>query len=200
MNPSDDTPAILSIARTKTMESNIAQLGCVAEMQTLLHDPNPDALKRKMTQILNRLEHEMNKEQMAAETAERAQAQLHAAPALEDLTPYEIVIETAPERIELKHQLFDRLSEIVSTDYVLTNNTSSLLVTALAPAATHPERVINMHFFNPPPVIALLEMMASAESSDRALAVAHTYNKAMDKQMIDTANKPNFLVNHCNRP
>ena len=102
--------------------------------------------------------------------------------------------------MELKHQLFARLSEIVSADCVLASNTSSLLVTALAPAATHPERVVGMHFFNPPPLMALLEVVAGAESSERALAVARACGEAMGKRVIDAADGPGFLVNRCNRP
>ena len=200
MSPRGDAPAVLGVAGAGTMGSGIAQLGCVAGMQTLLHDPDPDALERGMARILSRLEREVSKGRMAAEAAERARAQLHAAPTLEDLAPCEIVIEAAPERVELKHQLFGRLSEIVSSDCVLASNTSSLLVTALAPAATHPERVVGMHFFNPPPVMALLEVVAGAESSDRALAVARACGEAMGKRVIDAADGPGFLVNRCNRP
>ena len=110
------------------------------------------------------------------------------------------MIEAAPERVKLKHQLFARLSEVVSADCVLASNTSSLLVTALAPAARHPERVVGMHFFNPPPVMALLEVVAGAESSERALAVARACGEAMGKRVIVAADGPGFLVNRCNRP
>ena len=78
------------------------------------------------------------------------------------------MIEAAPERLELKRELFAKLSsEIVSEDCVLATNTSSLLVTAVATAAQRPERVVGMHFFNPAPLMALLEVVAGDESSTR---------------------------------
>jgi 3-hydroxybutyryl-CoA dehydrogenase len=200
VTPDSDAPALLGVAGAGTMGSGIAQLGCVAGMQTLLHDPDPEALERGMTRILRQLDREVSKGRMAAEDAERAKEQLRPAPTLEEFAGCEIVIEAAPERPELKHQLFARLSQIVSADCVLASNTSSLLVTALAPAAEHPERVVGMHFFNPPPLMALLEVVAGAESSERALAVARACGEAMGKRVIDAADGPGFLVNRCNRP
>ncbi len=200
MSPGSDAPAVLGVAGAGTMGAGIAQLGCVAGMDTLLHDPDPDALERGMARILRQLDREVSKERMAAEDAERAKAHLRPAAALDELAGCEIVIEAAPERVELKHQLFARLSEIVSADCVLASNTSSLLVTALAPAAQHPERVVGMHFFNPPPLMALLEVVAGAESSERALAVARACGEAMGKRVIVAADGPGFLVNRCNRP
>jgi 3-hydroxybutyryl-CoA dehydrogenase len=200
VSPGGDAPAVLGVAGAGTMGSGIAQLGCVAGMRTLLHDPDPEALERGITRIVRQLEREVSKGRMAAQDAEGATEQLRPAPTLEEFADCEIVIEAAPERLELKHQLFARLSDIVSADCVLASNTSSLLVTALAPAAAHPERVVGMHFFNPPPLMALLEVVAGAESSERALAVARACGEAMGKRVIDAADGPGFLVNRCNRP
>jgi 3-hydroxybutyryl-CoA dehydrogenase len=182
------------------MGAGIAQLGCVAGMRTLLHDPDPDALERGLTRIQRQLDREVSKGRMAADAAARAKEHLEPAPALDALGDCELIIEAAPERIELKHQLFSRLSEIVSPDCVLGSNTSSLLVTALAPAAARPEQVVGMHFFNPPPLMALLEVVAGAESSERALAVARACGEAMGKRVINAVDGPGFLVNRCNRP
>ncbi|MGH2874264.1 MAG: 3-hydroxyacyl-CoA dehydrogenase family protein, partial [Solirubrobacteraceae bacterium] len=110
------------------------------------------------------------------------------------------VIEAAPERLELKRGLFAALAEIVSDECVLATNTSSLLVTALATAAVHPQRVVGMHFFNPPPLMALLEVVAGVDSGERALAVARAAGVAMGKHVIDAVDGPGFLVNRCNRP
>jgi 3-hydroxybutyryl-CoA dehydrogenase len=196
----NDAPTVLGVAGAGTMGSGIAQLGCVSGMQTLLHDPDPEALERGLGRIVRQLDREVSKGRMQADSAEAAKARLRPAPSLADLADCEIVIEAAPERVELKHDLFSRLSEVVSADCVLASNTSSLLVTALAPAASHPERVVGMHFFNPPPIMALLEVVAGAESSERALAVARACGEAMGKRVIDAVDGPGFLVNRCNRP
>ena len=200
MTPGSDAPTVLGVAGAGTMGSGIAQLGCVAGMQTLLHDPDPEALERGLNRIRRQLDREVSKGRMESGAADAARAQLRAASSLEELAGCEIVIEAAPERVELKHQLFTRLSEVVSAECVLASNTSSLLVTALAPAAQHPERVVGMHFFNPPPLMALLEVVAGAESSAHALAVARACGEAMGKRVIDAMDGPGFLVNRCNRP
>jgi 3-hydroxybutyryl-CoA dehydrogenase len=110
------------------------------------------------------------------------------------------VIEAAPERLDVKHELYARLSQIVSAECVLASNTSSLPITAIAAGATHPERVVGMHFFNPAPIMRLLEVIAGVLSDERALAVAHATGEAMGKDVIRAADGPGFIVNRCNRP
>ncbi len=112
----------------------------------------------------------------------------------------ELVIEAAPERLELKHEMYAKLSEIVSEQCVLATNTSSLLVTAIATGASHPERVVGMHFFNPAPLMRLLEVVAGVESSPQALAIATATGEAMGKTVIRAKDGPGFIVNRCNRP
>src|SRR6202041_3583254 len=99
-----------------------------------------------------------------------------------------------------KHGLDCRLSEVVDSRCVLASNTSSLLVTAIAAAARHPERVVGMHFFNPAPIMRLLEGVAGEQSQERALALAQTTGEAMGKTVIRAKDGPGFLVNRCNRP
>ena len=115
---------------------------------------------------------------------------LQAVDTLDALAPCDLVIEAAPERLELKHELYARLSEIVSEDCVLASNTSSLPITAIAAGATHPERVVGMHFFNPAPIMRLLEVIAGVLSSERALAVADATGRAMGKDVIRAADGP----------
>ena len=194
------TPAALGVAGAGTMGSGIAQLGCVAGLTTLLHDPDEQALSRGMERIVRRLDREVARGRLSEAHAERARGHLKPAPALTDLAGCELVIEAAPESVEIKRQVFSGLSEVVSEDCVLATNTSSLLVTALATAAANPERVVGMHFFNPPPLMALLEVVAGAESSPRALAVARAAGEAMGKRVIEAVDGPGFLVNRCNRP
>jgi 3-hydroxybutyryl-CoA dehydrogenase len=116
------------------------------------------------------------------------------------LADCELVIEAAPERLELKHEMYGKLSEIVSEQCVLATNTSSLLVTAIATGATHPERVVGMHFFNPAPLMRLLEVVAGVESTAQALALAQATGEAMGKTVILAKDGPGFIVNRCNRP
>jgi 3-hydroxybutyryl-CoA dehydrogenase len=183
------------------MGAGIAQLACLAGARTLLHDPAPEALERGIEQIKGHLERGAARGRWSAEDAAAALARLRPAAALEELEPCELVIEAAPERLELKRDLFGRLSRgIVSEQCVLATNTSSLLVTAIATGAEQPERVVGMHFFNPAPLMRLLEVVAGTESSQHALAVARAAGEAMGKVVIEAVDGPGFLVNRCNRP
>jgi 3-hydroxybutyryl-CoA dehydrogenase len=183
-----------------TMGAGIAQLACRSGARTLLHDPIPEALARGVEKLKAGLAKEAEKGRLSAEEADAAAERLQAVDGLDDFAPCDLVIEAVPERLELKHELYARLSEIVSEESVLASNTSSLLVTAIAAAATHPERVVGMHFFNPAPLMKLLEVVAGEQSSERALQVAHATGEAMGKTVIRATDGPGFLVNRCNRP
>jgi 3-hydroxybutyryl-CoA dehydrogenase len=183
------------------MGAGIAQLGCLSGARTLLHDPVPDALERGLGRIRAQLARGVERGRLTVQAASDASERLKAAPSLENLAGCELVIEAAPERLELKRELFARLSDgIIAEDCVLATNTSSLLVTAVAGAASRPERVVGMHFFNPPPVMRLLEVVAGEQSSEQALALARATGEAMGRHVIVVADGPGFLVNRCNRP
>ncbi len=183
-----------------TMGSGIAQLAAKAGARTLLHDPIPQALERGIERAVGGLQKEAAKGRLSAEDATAAAARLEAVADIEAFAPCELVIEAAPERLELKNELYGRLSEVVSEQCVLATNTSSLPVTAIAAAATHPERVVGMHFFNPAPVMKLVEVIAGMRSGETALAVATAMGEAMGKTVIRATDGPGFLVNRCNRP
>ncbi len=196
-----DAAGTIGVAGAGTMGAGIAQLGCLSGARTLLHDPDPAALERGLEGIRARLDRAVERGRLSASDAAAAAERLAPAPSLEDFAACDLVIEAAPERLEVKRELFARLSEqIVSGECVLATNTSSLLVTAVASAATRPERVVGMHFFNPAPVMRLLEVVAGEQSSESALALARATGEAMGKHVIDAADGPGFLVNRCNRP
>jgi 3-hydroxybutyryl-CoA dehydrogenase len=160
-----------------------------------------EALEAGLGRIRAQLDRGVQRGRLSAEQADAASARLQAAPTLEDLSEAELVIEAAPERLDLKRDLFAKLSDgVVGEDCVLATNTSSLLVTAVAAGASHPERVVGMHFFNPPPVMRLLEVVAGEQSSEAAVERARAAGEAMGKHVIIAADGPGFLVNRCNRP
>ncbi|HWF72771.1 MAG TPA: 3-hydroxyacyl-CoA dehydrogenase NAD-binding domain-containing protein, partial [Solirubrobacteraceae bacterium] len=198
--PPPQAPHTVGVVGAGTMGAGIAQLACLAGARTLLHDPVPDALSKGAEHIRAHLTRSAERGRLTTEQAEAASARLEPAPTLADLAPAELVIEAAPESLELKRALFKALSAIVAADCVLATNTSSLLVTAIAAAATHPERVVGMHFFNPAPVMRLLEVVAGEESGEPALALARAAGTAMGKDVIVAADGPGFIVNRCNRP
>jgi 3-hydroxybutyryl-CoA dehydrogenase len=191
---------IIGVLGAGTMGAGIAQLACRAGARTLLHDPIPAALQRGAEKIRGGLEKEAAKGRITPEEAQAAAARLEVVADIGALAPCDLVIEAAPELPELKRELYGRLSEIVSGECVLATNTSSLPVTGIAAGATNPERVVGMHFFNPAPLMALVEVIAGLRSSESALALADATGRAMGKIVIRATDGPGFLVNRCNRP
>ncbi len=191
---------VIGVLGAGTMGSGIAQLAARSGARALLHDPIPEALARGGQRANDGLRKEAAKGRLSPEEADAAVARLEPVDALETLGECELVIEAAPERLELKHELYARLAEIVSAECVLATNTSSLLVTAIAASVTHPERVVGMHFFNPAPLMRLLEVVAGEQSGERALELADATGRAMGKTVIRAHDGPGFLVNRCNRP
>jgi 3-hydroxybutyryl-CoA dehydrogenase len=184
-----------------TMGAGIAQLAARSGARTILHDPLPEALQRGTQYARDGLGKEAAKGRLSSEEADMAASRIEPTDDLDAFAPCELVIEAAPERLSLKHELYKRLSEeIVGEACVLASNTSSLLVTAIAASARNPERVVGMHFFNPAPIMRLLEVVAGVESSTEALDLATATGEAMGKTVIVAKDGPGFLVNRCNRP
>jgi 3-hydroxybutyryl-CoA dehydrogenase len=201
MSASESRPAgVIGVIGAGTMGAGIAQLACRSGARTLLHDPVAAALQQGVERVRAGLEKEAQKGRLSAEQATAAAQRLEPVEDLAALAPCELVIEAAPERAELKRELYERLSRIVSADCVLATNTSSLPVTGIAAAASNPERVVGMHFFNPAPLMRLLEVVAGERSGERALATAQATGEAMGKDVIRASDGPGFLVNRCNRP
>jgi 3-hydroxybutyryl-CoA dehydrogenase len=198
--PDRKAAAVVGVLGAGTMGSGIAQLACRSGARTLLHDPIPQALERGLQRARDGLQKEAARGRLTEAEAQAAGERLQAVDDLAAFAPCELMIEAAPERLDLKHELYRQLSEIVGERCVLATNTSSLLVTAIAAGATHPERVVGMHFFNPAPIMRLLEVVAGEQSSEDALALAHATGEAMGKTVIRAHDGPGFLVNRCNRP
>ena len=178
-------PGEIGILGSGTMGAGIAQVAAASGARTLLHDPDPAALERGLAAARERLQ---------------GDGALECAPGLAALSGCDLVIEAAPESLDLKRALFADVARHVTADCVLATNTSSLSVTAIAAGVPGPERVVGMHFFNPAPVMRLVELVAGDASSEAALARARAAGEAMGKRVIDAADGPGFLVNRCNRP
>ncbi len=201
---SEDTaslPATIGVAGAGTMGAGIAQLACAAGAQTLLYDPVPGAAERGAQRALEGLEKLKARGKLSAEQVRDAWRRLDAVDALEGLAPSELVIEAAPEVMDVKRDLFGRLTHgILAEDCVIASNTSSIPITALAALVEHPERFVGLHFFNPAPVMRLVEVIAGVQTGERALALARATGAAMGKRVIDASDGPGFLVNRCGRP
>jgi 3-hydroxybutyryl-CoA dehydrogenase len=187
-------PPVIGVAGAGTMGAGIAQLAAAAGARTLLHDPQAEALERGLGAVADGLQRWRERGRL-----EREPGEVVGVEAPEGLGEAGLIIEAAPERLELKRELFATFSA-AAPEAVLASNTSSIPITAIASAAADPTRVVGMHFFNPPPLMRLLEVIAGLESSQEALEVARATGAAMGKRVIDAADGPGFLVNRCNRP
>jgi 3-hydroxybutyryl-CoA dehydrogenase len=187
---------VLGVVGAGTMGAGIAQLGAAAGMRTLLHDPVPEALERGTEGARRGFAKWAEKGRVGEDAAQL----LEPVSSLDELAPCDLVIEAAPERAELKRDLFGALSMVCGDEVVLATNTSSIPVTSLASAAARPENVVGMHFFNPPPLMPLLEVIRADQTGERALALAQEVGAAMGKDVIVVADGPGFLVNRCSRP
>ena len=159
----------IGVAGAGTMGAGIAQLAALAGYETLLHDPEPEALERGIERLRADLARGVDRGRWTAADAEAATALVSAAPKLEDLAGCDLVVEAAPESLALKRELFRRLEEVCAPDAVLATNTSSLSVTAIAAEADSPQRICGMHYFNPPPAMRLVEVVAGDATADAAL-------------------------------
>ena len=189
-------PDTIGVVGAGTMGAGIAQLGAAAGMRTLLHDPVDEALERGSFAVRRGLAKWVEK----GRASDDASGLLEPVASLDELSPCELVIEAAPERPELKRELFARLSEVCAEETVLATNTSSIPVTSLAGSAARPENVVGMHFFNPPPLMRLLEVIRADQTGERAFETARVTGEAMGKEVIVAADGPGFLVNRCGRP
>ncbi len=190
----------IGVAGAGTMGAGIAQLACLGGYETLLHDPDPGALERGVERLRADLERGMHRGRWTEAEAEAAAARVRPAAELENLGGCDLVIEAAPERLELKRELFARLEDSCAADAVLATNTSSLSVTAIAAAAERPERICGMHFFNPPALMRLVEVVAGDASGEAALAAATEVAERMGRTPVRAADGIGFLANRAARP
>jgi 3-hydroxybutyryl-CoA dehydrogenase len=190
----------LAVVGTGTMGVGIVQLGALAGFDVIGHDRDAAARERAGDRLREALEKGAARGRWSSAEGEAALARVRFSGELADLADRTFVIEAAPERLELKRELLARLEEIVGDGAVLASNTSSLSISGIALELARPERVAGLHFFNPPALMRLVEVVAgdrtSADTLERSLAVV----RAMGREPINTADTIGFVVNRCARP
>jgi 3-hydroxybutyryl-CoA dehydrogenase len=182
------------------MGSGIAQLACLGGYETLLQDPLPEALERGAERLVESLGKGVRREMWSAEQAEQAGGRLRTAADVAELGGCDLVIEAAPEDLALKRRLFDDLAAACGAETILASNTSSLPVTEIAERTPGRERVVGMHFFNPPALMKLVEVVATADSSEAALEATTEVGRRMGRTPIRAKDSPGFIANRLARP
>jgi 3-hydroxybutyryl-CoA dehydrogenase len=190
----------VGVAGAGTMGAGIAQLGCLGGFETFLFDPDAEALERGCERVRANLARGSERGWWTAADAESAAGRLLPASRLEDLGGCELVVEAAPEDLEVKRDLVARLEAACAPDAVLATNTSSLSVTTIAASAQRPERICGMHFFNPPALMKLVEVVAGEATGEAALAVTAAVAERMGRTPVRAADGIGFLANRGARP
>ena len=183
-----------------TMGSGIAQLACLGGYETVIQDPVAEALEAGAERVVESLGKGVRRELWSAEEAEAAGGRLGAVPEIAGLADCDLVIEAAPEDLGLKRRLFAELAAACGPETILASNTSSLPVTEIATETPGPERVVGMHFFNPPALMKLVEVVATAESCEAALEATSEVGRRMGRTPIRAKDSPGFIANRLARP
>jgi 3-hydroxybutyryl-CoA dehydrogenase len=177
------------------MGAGIAQVSVQSGHETVGREIAGELNERARATIDRYLTRAVEKERMSAADKEAALERLTLTTALEDLADCDLVIEAIVEDLDPKRELFAELERICRPDAILATNTSALSVSAIAQAVDLPERVIGMHFFNPAPVLPLVEIVRAERSSEEAVDAAYSWAERAGKQPVRCNDTPGFIVN-----
>ena len=189
------TIKLVGIVGAGTMGNGIAQACAVAGIDALILDVNAAALDKGVATISGSLERLLKKEKITAEKKSAAMSRVKTTQTLADLTACDYVIEAATENEALKIKILKDLDAALKPETIIATNTSSISITQLAAATKRPDRFIGMHFFNPVPMMALVELIRGLATSDATLATAKDFAVALGKTPITVKNSPGFVVN-----
>lgn len=178
-----------------TMGCGIAQVFATAGFDVVITDVSSAAAEKGVSAIADRLERLVAKAKMSAEESAAAMRRIVVSSRYEDLGSIDLLIEAAPEAAELKAGIFRRVDPIVRPDTILASNTSSVSITRLASSVSHPGRFIGMHFFNPVPVMRLVEVVRSLQTSDATHDAVEALITRIGKTPITAKSSPGFVVN-----
>ncbi len=177
------------------MGSGIAQVAAAAGCKTVVRDVSEDALKAGMKRIHRFLDSAVNKCRMEPAARDATLANIKTTLKLGDLEGCELVIEAVPEDAKLKKEIFGNLDVICPKNTILASNTSAYSITELASATDRPDRVMGMHFFNPVPVIHLVEIVKTMNTSEATCRRARLFVERLGKTAILAGDAPGFVVN-----
>ena len=178
-----------------TMGNGIAQACAVSGIRAVMVDVSDAALDRGKAAIAGSLDRLVKKDKLAPAARDAALAQVHPTTRYEDLAQADLVIEAATENPAIKFDILKKVDAIAKAGAVVASNTSSISITQLAAVTKRGERFIGMHFFNPVPMMALVELIRGLQTSDATVAVAEGLAKRLGKTPIVVKNSPGFVVN-----
>ncbi|MGH7772926.1 MAG: 3-hydroxyacyl-CoA dehydrogenase NAD-binding domain-containing protein [Candidatus Binatia bacterium] len=193
-------PSKIGVIGAGTMGAGIAQVAAQAGLDTLVYDISQDFVDKGLGRIKGFIQRAREKGTISADDERQILSRLHGVLELEALQDSCLVIEAAPEKLDLKRDLFRQLDSTCDLETLLATNTSSLSVTAIAAATKNPQRVLGMHFFNPPPLMALVEVIQAEQTIPATIQKAVEITRRLGKTPVSAKDTPGFIVNRIARP
>ena len=185
----------IGVVGAGTMGNGISQALAVAGIDVVMTDIAQAQLDRAVATVAGSLDRLVKKEKMSTEQKAAALARIRTSTDVGAVKDRGLVIEAATENLPLKLKIFAQLDELAPASAVIASNTSSISITRLAAATRRPDRVIGMHFFNPVPVMALVELIRGLQTSDETYAAVEALTKKIGKAPVQVRNSPGFVVN-----
>jgi len=178
-----------------TMGNGIAQACAVSGIHVVMVDISDAAVGKGLAAISSSLDRLVKKEKLSVADREAALARIKGSTQYEDLKAAQLVIEAATENYDLKVKIVKQIDALVAPEVIIASNTSSISITKLAAVTGRPDRFIGMHFFNPVPMMALVEIIRGLQTSDATHAAVQAMAVALGKSPITVKNAPGFVVN-----
>jgi 3-hydroxybutyryl-CoA dehydrogenase len=185
----------IAVIGAGTMGNGIAQVCALAGFDVTLLDISDAALERGFGTVRKNLDRQTSKQTITADVAASALKRIRCTTDYAQLDGAQLVIEAATENLELKLRLLKQIADHVSAECVIASNTSSLSITQLAASVAHPERFIGLHFFNPVPMMGLIEVIRGLQTTDTTHVAALKLAERLNKTAITAGNRPGFVVN-----
>ena len=189
----------VGVVGTGAMGQGIAQIAAQAGSLVKLYDLQPEAVAKASKNIQQQWDKLLEKNRFTAEQVTKFKANLQSASQLSDLSDCDLVIEAIIERLDIKKSFFAELEQLVRPSAVLVTNTSSLSVTAIASALKRPEQFAGYHFFNPVPLMKVVEVIAGLKTNPSICTALSDYAKQMGHKAVVAQDTPGFIVNHAGR-
>ncbi|SAK60054.1 3-hydroxyacyl-CoA dehydrogenase [Caballeronia calidae] len=200
MTQAIQTSAIVGVIGAGAMGAGIAQVAALAGHTVLLYDLDAKALDKARNGIAANVQRSIDKKKLDETAGHEAIERVRIITSLSDLRTAALVIEAVAERLDVKRALFGELENIVTSECILATNTSSISITAIAAPLKHPSRVVGMHFFNPAPLMALVEVVHGLATSDAVAQTVYATSAAWGKKPVHAKSTPGFIVNRVARP
>ncbi|KAK9131832.1 hypothetical protein Scep_011360 [Stephania cephalantha] len=191
---------VMGVVGSGQMGSGIAQLAAVAGIEVWLVDTDSSALNMATKSISNSTQRFVSKAQLSHEAGKDAMNRLKCTQDLEELRDADVIVEAIVESEDAKKKLFLELDRIAKVSAILASNTSSISITRLASATSRPHQVIGMHFFNPPPVMKLVEIVRGADTSNDTFTKVKALAERFGKSVLCSQDFPGFIVNRILMP